>query len=180
MIKRIAAVLAAGAIALAAGCSAAGNTSTLAPEQHATSAPATPIRSTPTATVPAPRLTMAQARAVYIRITRPFNVAVAAVNRDVADAAPWRRFRADTLAVASADQAWARHVRAVRWPALVQRYVTAMLRADVPAEIRCDQAMAAAGGMHAATTVFNTNQDCKDNTANTDKIHAILNLPSVD
>jgi hypothetical protein len=123
---------------------------------------------------------MAQARAVYIRITRPFNAAVAVVNRDVADAAPWSQFRADTLAVVSADQTWARHIRAVLWPRRVQRYVTAMLRTDVPAEIRCDQAMAAAGGLQAATSVFNTNKDCRDNTANVDKIRAMLNLPSIE
>jgi hypothetical protein len=180
LIRLTAATMAAGAIALAAGCSTAGQTSTAA--QHATTAPATPVHGTPTAAAPvlAHRLTMAQARAAYIRITHPFNVAVAAVNRDVADAAPWSQFRADTLAVIRADRAWARHVRAVRWPARVQRYITAMLHTDVPAEIRCDEAMAAAGGMQAATNVFNTSRDCKDNTADEDKIRAMLNLPSVD
>jgi hypothetical protein len=178
LIRLTAATLAAGAIALSAGCSTAGQTPTPAAAQHAATAPATPAHATP-APVLARRLTMAQARAAYIRITRPFNAAVAAVNRDVADAAPWSQFRADTLAVIRADRAWARHVRAVRWPARVQRYLTAMLHTNVPAEIRCDQAMAAAGGMQAATNVFNTRQDCKDNTANEDKIRAMLNLPPV-
>ncbi len=174
LLIRLTATLAAGAIVLAAGCSAAGHTPTAA--QHAASARPTRVQATP-APVLARRLTMAQARAAYVRITRSFNAAVAAVNRDVADAAPWSRFRADTLAVIRADRAWARHVRGVRWPARVQRYITAMLRTSVPAEIRCDQAMAAAGGMQAATNVFNTRQDCKDNTANEDKIRAMLNLP---
>lgn len=122
---------------------------------------------------------MVQARAAYTRIALPFNAAVAAVNRDVADGAPWSRFRSDTLAVVRADRAWARHMRAERWPPRVQRYVTAMLRTDIPAEIRCDQAMAAAGSLQAATTVFNTSPDCKDHTANEDKIRRMLHLPLV-
>jgi hypothetical protein len=42
-----------------------------------------------------------------------------------------------------------------------------------------DQAMAAAGGLQAATTVFNTRPDCKDHTANEDKLRKILHLPLV-
>lgn len=174
MIRLTAAALAAVTIALAVGCSRAGQDSTAAGGQRSATAPASSA-----ASVPAPRLTIAQARAAYIRIARPFNAAVAAVNRDVADGAPWSRFRADTLAVVRADRAWARHMRAERWPARVQRYVTAMLRTDIPAEIQCDRAMAAAGGMQAATTVFNTRPDCKDHTANEDKIRKILHLPPV-
>ena len=162
LIRLTAATLGAGAIALAGGCSAAGQTPTPA-AAHAATASATPVQATP-APVLARRLTMAQARAAYVRLTSRLNAAVAAVNRDVADAAPWSRFRADTLAVIRADRAWARHVRAVRWPARLQRYITAMLRTNVPSEIRCDQAMAAAGDMQAATNVFNTRADCKDNT----------------
>ncbi|MDR0346304.1 MAG: hypothetical protein LBI49_24920 [Nocardiopsaceae bacterium] len=128
---------------------------------------------------PVPRLTLAQARTAYIKITRPFNTAVAAVNRDVHDASPWSRFRADTLAVARADRTWARRVGALRWPARIQRYVTAMRRTDVPAEIRCDQAMAAAGNIQTATTAFNTNPDCKDRTANENHIRSILGLHPV-
>jgi hypothetical protein len=37
--------------------------------------------------------------------------------------------------------------------------------------------MAAAGGMQAATTVFDTRPGCKDRTANEDKIRRILQLP---
>jgi hypothetical protein len=122
---------------------------------------------------------MAQARAAYSRISRPFNAAVTAVNRDVASGAPWSRFRADTLAVVRADRTWARRMREERWPPRVQRYVTAMLRTDIPAEIRCDQAMAAAGSLQAATTVFNSRPDCKDHTANEDKIRKMLHLPLV-
>ena len=172
-----AATLAAAVITLSAGCSVAGQTPEPAAARHATTAPA--VDATTPAPVLARRLTRAQARAAYVRITRPFNAAVAAVNRDVADAAPWNQFRADTLAVIRADRAWARHVLAVRWPVRVQRYITAMVHTNVPAEIRCDRAMAAAGSMQAATNVFNTRQDCKDNTANEDKIRALLNLAAV-
>jgi hypothetical protein len=176
VIRFTAAALAAVTIAMAVGCSTAGQNSTAADGQRSATGPASSAHAAP---VVARRLTMAQARAAYIRIARPFNAAVAAVNRDVADGAPWSRFRADTLAVVRADRAWARHMRAERWPARVQRYVAAMLRSDIPAEIRCDRAMAAAGRMQAATTVFNTRPDCKDRTANEDKIRRILHLPPV-
>ena len=168
--------LAAVTIALAAGCSTTGQTPTASSGQRSATPPATLAHAAP---APARRLTMAQARAAYNGITRPFNAAVAAVNRDVASGAPWSRFRADTLVVVRADRAWARHMRAERWPPRLQRYVTAMLRTDIPAEIRCDQAMTAAGGLQAATTVFNSRADCKDHTANEDKIRKMLHLPLV-
>jgi hypothetical protein len=167
------AALAAVTIALAAGCSATGQTPG---KQSSTTLPATPGH---TANALARRLTMAQARAAYNRIARPFNAAVAVVNRDVASGAPWSRFRADTLAVVRADRAWARRMRAELWPPRVQRYVTAMLRTDIPAEIRCDRAMAAAGSLQAATTVFNSRPDCKDHTTNEDSIRKMLHLPAV-
>jgi hypothetical protein len=166
------ATLAAVTIALAAGCSAAGQTPTASGGQPSATKPAT-------APALARRLTMAQARAAYMRISRPFNAAVAAVNRDVASGVPWSRFRADTIAVVRADRAWARRMRAEPWPPGVQRYVTAMLRTDIPAEIRCDRAMAAAGSLQAATTAFNSRPDCQDHTANEDKIRKMLHLPLV-
>jgi hypothetical protein len=175
LIRLTAAALAAVTIALAAGCSITGQTPATSGGQRSATPPATAHR----APALARRLTMAQARAAYTMIARPFNAAIAAVNRDVADGAPWSRFRADTLAVVRADRAWARHMRAERWPLRLQRYVTAMLRSDIPAETRCDQAMAAAGGLQAATTVFNTRPDCKDHTANEDKLRKMLHLPLV-
>jgi hypothetical protein len=179
LIRLTAAALAAGVIALSAGCSAAGQATTPAAAHHAATTPTAPLAATP-APSPARRLTIAQARTAYVRISRPFNAAVAAVNHDVGDAAPWDRFRADTLAVIRADRAWARNVRAIQWPPRVQRYISATVQTDVPAEIRCDRAMATAGSWPAATSVFNTRQDCKDNTANEDKIRAILHLPPLD
>jgi hypothetical protein len=167
--------LAAVTMALAAGCSATGQTPTASGGRSATP-PATPGHSAPALDR---QLTMAQARAAYSRIARPFNAAVAAVNRDVASGASWSRFRADTLAVVRADRAWARRMRAERWPPRVQRYVTAVVRTDIPAEIRCDRAMAAAGSLQAATTVFNSRPDCKDHTTNEDKIRKMLHLPAV-
>ena len=170
------ATLAAATIALAAGCSATGQTPTASGGQRSATLPATPGHTAPALDR---RLTMARARAAYSRIARPFNAAVAAVNRDVASGAPWSRFRADTLAVVRADRTWARRMRAERWPLRVQRYVTAMLRADIPAEIRCDRAMAAAGSLQSATTVFNSRPDCKDHTTNEDRIRKMLHLPAV-
>ena len=168
--------LAAVTIALAAGCSATGQTPTASGRQSSTTLPATPGHTAPAL---ARRLTMAQARAAYSRIARPFNAAVAVVNRDVASGAPWSQFRADTLAVVRTDRAWARRMRAELWPPRVQRYVNAMLRTDIPAEIRCDRAMAAAGSLQAATTVFNSRPDCKDHTTNEDNIRKMLHLPPV-
>lgn len=178
MIRLTAATLAAGTIALCAGCSAAGQATTPAAADRAATAPSAPARATPTPP-PARRLTRAQARAAYVKISRPFNAAVATVNRDVGDSAPWDQFRSDTLAVVRADRAWASQVSAILWPARVQRYVNAAVRTDVPAEIRCDRAMAAAGSWPTATSVFNTRPDCKDNTADEEKIREILNLPAV-
>lgn len=180
MLKLTAALLATGMVTVTAGCLASANPGAPAAAQHASTAPTRTAQPAPaTATAQAKRLTMTQARAAYSRISKPFNAAVAVVNRDVAGTAPWSKFRADTLAVVSANRAWARRIGAVRWPARVQPYITAMLRTDVPAEIRCDRAMAAAGGMQAATSVFNTDGDCRDTTANADKIRAILHLPTV-
>jgi hypothetical protein len=178
LIKLVAVIAAAGASALATACSATGPVNTAATTRPAATASASPVQSTPTAaaTKAPARLTMAQARAAYSQISAPFNAAVASVNRDVADTAPWSQFRTDTLAVVTADEAWARQVRAVLWPLQVQHYITAMLATDVPAEIQCDQAMAAAGNLKSATTVFNTDRNCKDSTANADKIRTILNL----
>jgi hypothetical protein len=168
------ATLAAVTVVPAAGCSAAGQTATGG--RPSATKPASPARAAPAL---ARRLTMAQARTAYMRISRPFNAAVARVNRDVASGASWSRFRADTLGVVRADRAWARRMRAERWPPRVQRYVTAMLGTDIPAEIRCDRAMAAAGNLQAATTVFNSRPDCKDHTTNEDKIRKMLHLPLV-
>lgn len=161
---------------LATGCSGTGSPSTaVQPEAtvtaglpHGTSAAAAPV--------PA-RLTMAQARAEYSEISAPFNAAVTVVNHDARAGVTWSKFKADVLAVVAANKTWERKIRAVRWPLRVQPYVDAMLKTEVPAEIQCDQAMAATGSLQGAANVFSDDHSCKDSTANADKIREILNLP---
>jgi hypothetical protein len=125
----------------------------------------------------APRLTLAQARVEYSRLSAPFNAAVATVNRDARNGTTWDKFKADVLAAAAANQTWARKVRVVRWPLQIQPYVDAMLKTEVPAEIRCDNAMAAAGSLQGAAAAFSGDSACRDSTATADKIRSILHLP---
>jgi len=120
---------------------------------------------------------MALARTEYSEISAPFNAAVAAVNKDAHDGTTWSKFRADVLAVIAANETWERKIRVVPWPLQIQPYVNAMLRTEVPAEIQCDQSMAAAGSLQGAATVFADDHSCRDNTVNADKIRKILNLP---
>ena len=157
---------------LATACSGAGSPAAV-PLQVVT--PGTSAaRSAPAA---APRLTLAQARAEYSKISAPFNAAVATVNQDARNGTTWDKFKADVLAAAAANQTWARKVRAVRWPLQIQPYVDAMLKTEVPAEIRCDNAMAAAGSLQGAATAFSRDSVCRDSTATADRIRSILHLP---
>ena len=154
---------------LAAGCSTGG----YAPLARVTisadialSAPPSPMR-----------LTMAQARTEYSQISAPFNAAVATVNADARDGTTWNKFRADVLTVVAANETWDEKIRAVRWPLQIQPYVDAMLKTEVPSEIQCDQAMAAAGSLQGASGVFSSDHACRDSTVNADKIRKLLNLP---
>ena len=125
----------------------------------------------------APRLTLAQARVEYSRLSVAFNAAVATVNQDARNGTTWTKFKADVLAAAAANRAWARKVRAVHWPVQVQPYVNAMLKTEVPAEIQCYNAMAAAGSLQGAAAAFGGDSFCRDSTATADKIRSILHLP---
>jgi hypothetical protein len=123
------------------------------------------------------RLTMAQARTEYSKISAPFNAAVAEVNKDARNGTTWTKFRADVLAVVATNKTWEQKIRAVHWPLRIQPYVDAMLKTEVPAEIQCDQAMAASGSLQGAADVFSKDHACKDSTVNADTIRKILNLP---
>lgn len=161
---------------LATGCSGAGSSSMAA--QPETTVTAGTTDSTPAATAPSlVRLTMTQARTEYGKISVPFNAAVAVVNNDARYGTTWSKFKGDVLSVVAANRTWERKIRAVHWPLRVQPYVDAMLKAEVPAEIQCDQAMAAAGSLQGAANVFSDDRACKDSTVNADKIRKILNLP---
>lgn len=171
-IKRAAVMVAGVACLLATACSGAASP-TAVPLQVVT--PVTSAaRSAPAAT---PRLTLAQARTEYSKLSAPFNAAVAAVNQDARNGTTWGKFKADVLAAAAANETWAGKVRAVHWPVQVQRYVDAMLKTEVPAEIQCYNAMAAAGSLQGAAAAFSGDSACRDNTATADKIRSILRLP---
>jgi hypothetical protein len=176
VLTNLTAITVTAASILATGCSGTGSSSTAAqPEATVTAAT---LHNTWAAAVPVPaRLTMAQARTEYDKISAPFNAAVTVFNNDAHAGVTWSRFEADVLAVVAANRTWERKIRAMRWPLLVQPYVNAMLRTEVPAEIRCDQAMAAAGSLQGAANVFSDDHSCRDSTVNADKIRKILNLP---
>jgi hypothetical protein len=120
---------------------------------------------------------MAQARTEYSGISVPFNAAVATVNKDARNGTTWNKFRADLLAAVAANKTWEQKIRVVRWPLRIQPYVDTMLKIEVPAEIQCDQEMAAAGSLQGAANVFSDDHACRDNTDNADEIRKILNLP---
>ena len=164
-------MVAAAACLLATACTGAG--SPAAVPLHVVTPATSAARSAPAA---APRLTLGQARVEYSRLSAPFNAAVATVNRDARNGTTWDTFKADVLAAAAANQTWARKVRVVRWPLQIQRYVDAMLKTEVPAEIRCDNAMAAAGSLQGAAAAFGGDSFCRDSTATADKIRSILHL----
>jgi hypothetical protein len=82
------------------------------------------------------------------------HAAVAVVNADARNGTTWRKFKTDVLAAVAANETWERRIRAERWPRKIQPYIDAMLKTEVPAEISCDQAMAAAGSLQDAAGVL--------------------------
>lgn len=166
MTKLTAVVVAVGT--LTAGCASAGSPASAVQLK----APVT-VRA---AASPA-RLTMAAARTAYRRISVPFNAAVKVVNADARNGTTWRKFKTDVLAAVAANKIWERRIRAQRWPRKIQRYIDAMLATEVPAEIHCDQAMAAAGSLQGAAGVFSSHSACRDSTKNADTIRKLLHLP---
>jgi hypothetical protein len=160
----------------AAGCSStsslsAAHLSAVSPSAHQSVA----ASSAPSA---APRLTVAQARSEYEKISAPFNAAVATVNADAKKGVTWSTFHGDLLNAVATNKTWAQQVKARRWPASVQPLVDTMLKNEVPAEVSCDQKMADSGSLQGAASVFNDDADCKDSPATADKIRTILGLPA--
>jgi hypothetical protein len=152
-----------------------GPTLTFSPEP-AISASATAIPTTP---VPAPRPTISQASAAYLRIAAPVNRAAAAVNADLVYGVPFALLRGDALAYMAALRKSVSQLRAIRWPARVQGYVTAMLLTYDPASIACAKAVASAGSNRGATAVLNTNPACvrSRNAGDSREIRVLLQLP---
>lgn len=175
VLVNLAALTMTAASVLTAGCSSSGSPSTAAQPEATVSAGTSHSTPAPTASTPA-RLTIAQARTAYRKISAPYNAAVATLNRDAHEGTTWSKFKADVLAVAAQDRIWKRKVQAVRWPRRVQPYVNVLVKTGVPAEIRCDRAMAAAGTLQGAATVFSDDSACKSTAPTADKIRKILNL----
>ena len=148
-----------------------GPAGTICPSPFPTAAPITPSV--------APRPTISQAGAAYLRIAAPVNRAAAAVNTDLAFGVPFPLTRADDLAYITALRKSAGQLRAIRWPAPVQGYVAAMLL-TYPASIACAQAVASAGSNSAATGVLSTNHACaqSQNASDPHQVRMLLHLPS--
>jgi hypothetical protein len=77
-----------------------------------------------------------------VRIVDPANRADDVVNTGYTDKVPLSRFRADILAECRAWRTADRGLGAVRWPAGVQPYITAMRLTFDPATIGCLRALA--------------------------------------
>jgi hypothetical protein len=136
--------------------------------------PSTPAHTAPS--VPA-RLTMAEAKVRYDKISAPFNAAVATLNKDAKAGPTWSQFHTDLLNAVSANETWVGEIKGVRWPLKMQPLIDSMLKTEIPDEISCDQKMASAGGLEAAASVFNGDAICRDNPATADKIRTMLGLP---
>jgi hypothetical protein len=167
--SKLTAVVVTAAATLTAACAGAGSSSSA----DQLRAPVT-VR----AAAPPARLTMAQARTAYSKLSAPFNAAVAVVNADARNGTTWSKFKTDVLAAVAANESWERQIRAERWPFKIQPYIDAMLKTEVPAEISCDQAMAAAGSLQGAADVFSSHSACRDSTKNADTIRQLLSLPA--
>lgn len=175
-IRLTSAVLAVAALILA-GCSQASPSST-----PASSAPAS---STATAASPSPsptptgRLTIKQAKRVYVSIVDPSNALVDAINRDETDSAPIAQFHRDTRALIAAEKVMDRKLAAVRWPIRVAPYSAAMRSTDLVADRHCDQALLRAGSYDEANQIETTNTWCTaaQTTTNADQIRTLLHLP---
>jgi hypothetical protein len=175
----LAAAIAAAAV-LAAGCGHAAqhvSAPATSPAARAATVPAAAVPATPPAA--GPRLTIKQAAAAYVRIIDPANRLAAIAGSDITDAAPFSQYQADARAFIRAIRAGDRQLRAIRWPARVQPYITAMLLTFEPADIRCARAEVASGSSDAASTTGYTDQDCIDagNSTIPDTIRTMLRLP---
>jgi hypothetical protein len=124
-------------------------------------------------------MTKKQAARAYVRIFDPSNAAVDQVNRDITDAEPFSKYKADSLAYIKALRAADRQLRAARWPRRVQPYIDSLLLTFEPANIRCTKTGIAAGSRAAANGLAYTNQDCVAASDLTlpDTIRSMLGLP---
>jgi len=128
---------------------------------------------------PAAQLTVKQARAAYLRIADPVNRAIDAVNTDATDNVPFRQFRHDLLAYIAALNGADHLLRALRWPARVQGYITSMVLTYDPANRKCARQEAAAGNNEAAVVASRSTEACKaaQDASDPQEIRSLLDLP---
>jgi hypothetical protein len=119
---------------------------------------------------------MKQAELAYTRIVRPGSALANKLGSAASGTAPFSEFRADALAYSRELQAEIGKFRAVRWPAKVQRRITALVTTVIPSDIGCLKAVAAAGSTAAAQTVSSNNKDCQvaDNSPIPDSVQSLL------
>jgi hypothetical protein len=169
-------ICSAGLAAAAAGCSSTSSLSAAHLSDVTPSAQAATASSSAPAT--APRLTLAQAKTEYEKISAPYNAAVTTVNADAKKGVTWPAFHADLLNAVATNKTWVQQIKAQRWPTSVQSLIDSMLKTEVPAEINCDQSMADSGSLQGAANVFSDNSACKDSPATADEVRKILGLPA--
>jgi hypothetical protein len=158
-----------------------------------TSAPATQVAASASAHAsnspsasPSPastaRLTRKQAAAAYVRIVDHANRLQSLADEDVTDRSPFSQYVSDLRAYLAAQRQVDRELAAVRWPAGVQPYVTALLSTYDPATAACFRAEIRAGSYSADDTVFATNSQCQAAQASTlaDTVRQGLGLPARD
>jgi hypothetical protein len=171
----------AAAILSLAACGSSGHP-TATVTRTVTAAPSSPspvaASSSPS---PAARLTRHQAAQAYAAIVHPANRADDAAGQDATDKAPFSQFLRDNGQSITLTRRAARQLAAVRWPRSVQPYITAILNTDVPAQIRCAEALQASRNYAQVQTVADPNQACAaaQNTDNADQIRTLLGLPSL-
>ena len=126
-------------------------------------------------------LTIKQAAAVYLRIVDPGNRVVIKLNNDVGHHAPFSRVRADLLAAAGAARLIIKQFDAVRWPAKVQPWITAMAQTFEQANIRCFEEEAASRSLARYATVTKESEDCtaSSNVTDPNQIRSLLGLPPI-
>lgn len=172
--------VAAGGLTVLTGCGAVSHPQPAATHQATADNEGT-VSASPTPSVSAPLLTMQQAAAVYTRIVDPGNRAGGVLSSDVQDKVPFSQYQRDAALYVTAVQRQEAELRAVRWPAKIQPYITAMLLTDTPADVQCTQSLAAAGSYTAAQVVGTASQACSTsgNASIPDEIRRMFSLPPV-
>jgi hypothetical protein len=123
-------VLSVGVVLAVAGCGSVDTTPTAVDSHPPASQSTAPV--SPSKTAPA-RLGVAAARARYLTITRPYNVALEKFEKSANAGAGLQSLRTKARAVAAANLAESRLLAATNWPATVVQPVKDLIRANAEA-----------------------------------------------